>query len=143
MATKNKPAKASSKKEKHWHRGGCHCGAVAFEVQTGDAIELVDCNCSICRKTGYLHLIVGDKDFKLVRGQEVLSSYTFNTGAAKHLFCKVCGIKSFYIPRSHPHGYSVNFRCLDASEFKSVMTTEFDGSHWEQNAGDLAALESN
>ncbi|HWD48392.1 MAG TPA: hypothetical protein VG309_00595, partial [Rhizomicrobium sp.] len=78
-----------------------------------------------------------------VRGQDVLASYTFNTGAAKHLFCSVCGIKSFYIPRSHPHGYSINFRCLDASEFKSVVTTEFDGTHWEQNADDLATLESN
>ncbi len=125
------------------HKGGCHCGAVMFEVQTPNEVELIDCNCSIYRKTGYLHLIVAKKDFKLLRGEQVLTSYEFNTGAAKHLFCSACGIKSFYVPRSHPEGYSVNFRCLDASEFASVVTTEFDGSHWEQNAENLAALESN
>jgi hypothetical protein len=135
--TKSKP------RPKTWKRGGCHCGAVMFEANTPDEIELVDCNCTICRRTGYLHLIVSKADFRLLRGEPVLTSYTFNTGAANHLFCSVCGIKSFYVPRSHPDGYSVNFRCMDASEFKSVITTEFDGSHWEQNAGNLAALESN
>jgi hypothetical protein len=125
------------------HKGGCHCGAVMFEVDTPAAVELVDCNCSICRRTGYLHLIVAKKNFRLLRGDKVLTTYEFNTGAAKHLFCSACGIKSFYVPRSHPDGYSVNFRCLDAAEFASVVTTEFDGSHWEQNAGNLAALESN
>jgi hypothetical protein len=136
-------AKKKKKVELHTHKGGCHCGAVMFEVDTPREIELIDCNCSICHKTGYLHLIVAQKNFRLLRGEKVLTNYEFNTGAAKHLFCSVCGIKSFYVPRSHPDGYSVNFRCLDASEFASVVTTEFDGSHWEQNAGNLAALESN
>lgn len=125
-----------------WHRGGCHCGAVAFEVEASDEIELVDCNCSMCAKTGYLHLIVPKSRFRLLKGQDVITTYTFNTGAAKHMFCALCGIKSFYVPRSHPDGYSVNFRCLDAREFASVVTTEFDGSHWEQNAGELAPLEA-
>jgi hypothetical protein len=141
MATKAKPRK--KKAALVTHKGGCHCGAVMFEVDTPAAVELVDCNCSICHRTGYLHLIVAKKNFRLLRGDKVLTSYEFNTGAAKHLFCSVCGIKSFYVPRSHPDGYSVNFRCLDASEFASVVTTEFDGSHWELNAGNLAALESN
>ncbi|HWA89259.1 MAG TPA: GFA family protein [Rhizomicrobium sp.] len=126
-----------------WHKGGCHCGAVSFEVRTRPEIELVDCNCSMCAKTGYLHLIVAKKDFRLVRGDAAITTYTFNTGAAKHMFCSICGIKSFYVPRSHPDGYSVNFRCLDASEFASVFTTEFDGKHWELHAGDLARLEEN
>ncbi|MGH6870960.1 MAG: GFA family protein [Rhizomicrobium sp.] len=124
-----------------WHAGGCHCGAVAFEVQAADEIELVDCNCSMCRKTGYLHLIVPKSRFRLLRGADTIATYTFNTGAAKHMFCSLCGIKSFYVPRSHPDGYSVNFRCLDGAAFKSVVTTEFDGSHWERNAGQLAPLE--
>ena len=136
-------ARKKKKAELHTHKGGCHCGAVMFEVDTPREIELIDCNCSICRRTGYLHLIVAQKNFRLLRGEKVLTNYEFNTGAAKHLFCSVCGIKSFYVPRSHPDGYSVNFRCLDASEFASVVTTEFDGSHWEQNAGNLAALEGN
>ncbi|MEJ0041716.1 MAG: GFA family protein [Rhizomicrobium sp.] len=129
--------------KKRWHGGGCHCGGVAFEARTPDEVELVDCNCSMCSKTAYLHLIVAKKDFRLTRGESLLTTYTFNTGAAKHLFCSVCGIKSFYVPRSHPGGYSVNFRCLDAGEFTSIMTTEFDGSHWEVNAGEFARLESN
>jgi hypothetical protein len=114
---------------------------VRFEVQTPDEIELVDCNCSICTKTGYLHLIVPKARFKLVKGKTKLTTYTFNTGAAKHMFCSVCGIKSFYIPRSHPDGYSVNFRCLDKSDFHSIITTEFDGREWENNANALAPLE--
>ncbi|MBV8977053.1 MAG: GFA family protein [Alphaproteobacteria bacterium] len=136
-------APKSTKPAKSAHRGGCHCGAVAFEVRTADSVELVDCNCSMCAKTGYLHLIVAKKDFRLLRGEKALATYTFNTGAAKHLFCKICGIKSFYVPRSHPDGYSVNFRCLDGGEFASVFTTQFDGRHWEQHAGELARLEEN
>jgi len=106
-------------------------------------VLLIDCNCSMCAKTGYLHLIVAKDRFRLLRGDNALTTYTFNTGAAKHMFCKICGIKSFYVPRSHPDGYSVNFRCLDAAEFRSIMTTEFDGRHWEQHAGELSRLEEN
>ena len=96
----------------------------------------------MCSKTGFLHLIVPKERFRISSGADKLTTYTFNTGVAKHLFCSVCGIKSFYVPRSHPDGYSVNFRCLDAEEFTSVMTTEFDGKDWEKNAADLAPLES-
>ena len=138
-----KKRKSAAKQEGSWHKGGCHCGAVAFEVCTKPEVELVDCNCSMCAKTGYLHLIVAKKDFRLLRGENLLTTYTFNTGAARHMFCSVCGIKSFYVPRSHPDGYSVNFRCLDSEEFASVYTTEFDGKHWEQHAGELARLEEN
>ncbi len=116
---------------------------MAFEVRAPDEIELVDCNCSMCARTGYLHLIVAKKDFRLLKGETDIATYTFNTGAAKHMFCSVCGIKSFYVPRSHPDGYSVNFRCLeDPDGFASVITTEFDGREWEKNADDLAPLES-
>jgi hypothetical protein len=128
---------------KSWKKGGCHCGGVSFEVRTPGEIELIDCNCSICNKTGYLHLVVAKEDFRLLRGEQLLTTYTFNTGAAQHKFCSVCGIKSFYVPRSHPDGYSVNFRCLDESEFTSIVTTEFDGQHWELHAADLARLENN
>ena len=63
--------------------------------------ELLDCNCSMCSKTGFLHLIVPHEDFTLVSGADALTSYRFGTGAANHIFCKYCGIKSFYQPRSH------------------------------------------
>jgi hypothetical protein len=126
----------------NWKKGGCHCGAVRFEVLAPDEVEVQACNCSICRMTGYLHLIVLKSDFRLLAGEDKLKTYAFNTGTAKHLFCGVCGIKSFYVPRSHPDGYSVNFRCLDAEDFRSVLTTDFDGKNWEQHIGELAPLPS-
>jgi hypothetical protein len=123
------------------HKGGCHCGAVSFEVMAPQNIEILDCNCSICHKTGYQHLIVPAEDFKLLTAESHLSLYLFGTHTAKHMFCSHCGIKSHYIPRSHPDGYSVNFRCLNAEEFKSVKLTPFDGKNWEDSAAKLSAGE--
>jgi hypothetical protein len=132
----------TARKFRTWRKGSCHCGAVTFEVRTGDAVELVECNCSMCSKLGYLHLMVPKGDFRIITGTDKLTTYRFNTGIAKHTFCSICGVKPFYVPRSHPDGWSVNFRCLDADDFSSVMTTEFDGKHWEENAAKLAPLES-
>jgi hypothetical protein len=131
---------AAKKPKRTWKKGGCHCGAVRFEVLAPDEVELVACNCSICSMTGYQHLIVTKAQFKLVSGKTRLTNYTFETGAAKHFFCSVCGVKSFYVPRSHPDGYSVNFRCLNAEEFSSVLTTEFDGRNWELHIDELPPL---
>ena len=131
---------AAKKPKMTWHKGGCHCGAVTYEVLAPDEIELVACNCSICSMTGFLHLIVPKDRFKLLTGKRKLTNYTFETGQAKHLFCSVCGVKSFYVPRSHPDGFSVNFRCLDAEDFTSVLTTDFDGKNWEQHSDELPPL---
>ena len=117
------------------HSGGCHCGKVRFEVDAPADLEVLDCNCSICSKTGYLHLIVPRSRFRLLTGEEALSTYTFNTGTAKHYFCAICGIKPFYVPRSHPDGYSVNSRCLDPGTVRSVAITECDGRNWERTFG--------
>ncbi len=114
------------------HTGGCHCGRVRFEVDAPTELAASECNCSICAKSGYLHLIVPRSRFRLLQGNEFLTTYTFNTGTAKHLFCSVCGVKSFYVPRSHPDGYSVNVRCLDASAIESVAITPFNGLEWER-----------
>jgi hypothetical protein len=116
------------------HRGGCHCGAVRFEVLAPAVLAVVDCNCSMCRKSGYLHLIVEKARFRLLSGAEMLTTYRFNTGTAQHLFCKVCGLKSFYVPRSHPDGYSVNVRCLDPATVKGMEINAFDGANWEASA---------
>jgi hypothetical protein len=105
-------------------------------------IEATECNCSICGKSGFLHLIVPKARFQLLQGEDQLSSYSFNTGVAKHLFCKVCGIKSFYVPRSNPDGYSVNVRCLDRATVKSVKVIPFDGQNWEQHGAELSHLTS-
>jgi len=119
-----------------WKKGGCHCGAVAFEVLVPDELEVLDCNCSICAMTGYLHLIVPRDSFRLVKGEDMLSRYEFNTMTAKHLFCSKCGIKSFYVPRSHPSSYSVNARCLEPSAVRSMRVTPFDGQNWERHMSD-------
>jgi len=115
-----------------WKKGGCHCGSVRFEVLAPDEIEATECTCSICRMTGFLHLIVPAGRFRLLAGEGKLTTYTFNTGTAKHRFCSICGVKSFYVPRSHPQGFSVNVRCLDEGEVRVTGTKLFDGKHWEQ-----------
>ncbi|AXK72785.1 GFA family protein [Lysobacter sp. TY2-98] len=119
------------------HHGGCHCGRVRFEVDAPTPLHVLDCNCSICRMTGFLHLIVPAERFRLVQGEDALVDYRFNTGAARHLFCGHCGIKSFYVPRSHPDGYSVNVRCLDGVPLDNLRITLFDDG---DRAASMAAL---
>ena len=119
------------------HTGGCHCGQVRFEVDAPAEIEVHECNCSICSKLGYLHLIVPASRFRLLQGEDRLTCYRFNTGVAQHLFCSVCGVKSFYVPRSHPDGYSVNARALDPGTVLRRVVTPFDGAHWEEHVAEI------
>ena len=114
------------------HRGGCHCGAVAFEVDAPARLTVSECNCSICRMSGYLHLIVPRSRFRLLRGEGELTEYRFGSGTARHLFCRRCGVKSFYVPRSHPDGFSVNARCLDPGTVTAMAVVPFDGRNWEK-----------
>ena len=122
------------------HRGGCHCGRVAFEVDAPARIEALECNCSICRMTGLLHLIVPATHFRLLRGEHDLVDYRFGTGTARHRFCRVCGVKSFYVPRSNPDGIDVNVRCLDAASITSVAVTPFDDNAREASTRAIAHL---
>lgn len=122
------------------HGGACHCRRVRFEVDAPATIEALECNCSLCAMTGYWHLIVPASRFRLLTGAEFLTTYTFNTGVAKHRFCSVCGIKSFYVPRSNPDGIDVNVRCLDPATIVALRIAPFDGRNWEANAGDIAHL---
>ena len=122
------------------HAGGCHCGAVRFEVDAPEVLELSDCNCSICYVVGYQHLKVQKTAFRLLKGEDELSCYQFNSGVAQHFFCKICGVKSFYVPRSHPDGISVNARCLDAGTFEIGSLVPFEGQKWEKNVNKLGAL---
>lgn len=119
------------------YKGSCHCGAVTFEVEAPESLEVDECNCSVCSKSGFLHLIVPKRQFSLVAGEDRLETYTFNTGVAKHTFCTVCGVKPFYTPRSNPDGISVNARCLDTA-IGSMKVVAFDGENWEKNAHTLA-----
>jgi len=119
------------------YQGRCHCGAIRFEVQAPEHLEVEDCNCSICRMTGFLHLIVPKAHFRLLHGDDAITTYRFNTGVAQHKFCKVCGIKAYYVPRSNPDGIDVNVRCL-STQPKSVTVVPFDGQNWEAHAHTLA-----
>jgi hypothetical protein len=119
------------------YHGSCHCGAIRFEVEAPESLEVEDCNCSICSMTGYLHLIVPRSKFRLLAGEQALTTYRFNSGIAQHTFCKICGIKPFYIPRSNPDGVDVNARTLEERP-ASVRIVPFDGRNWEQNAHVLA-----
>ncbi|NKF20715.1 GFA family protein [Solimonas sp. C16B3] len=122
------------------HQGGCHCGQVRFAVRVPAALRVQRCNCSVCRMTGFLHLIVPASCFTLLSDAAALSEYRFNTGVARHLFCRHCGIKSFYVPRSNPDGYSVNLNCLASATIASVEIEDFDGQNWEQHGASLAGL---
>jgi hypothetical protein len=120
--------------------GGCHCGAVRFEAEVPDPpVPALDCNCSICRMTGFLHVMVPHERFELVTGRDALTSYRFGTGAAEHLFCRHCGVKTFYQPRSHPEAWSVNANCLDAPV--ELAVEKFDGRNWEAAKANLDAGE--
>lgn len=121
-------------------QGGCHCGAVRFEIQLPQRVEARRCNCSICAMTGYVHVTVPRKNFRLVGGADRLREYRFNTGTARHLFCEHCGIKSFYVPRSHPDCYSVNLNCIDLPPSLEVNRAEFDGQNWEENVHNIRHL---
>jgi hypothetical protein len=112
--------------------GGCHCGKIRYRVDV-EKLEATECNCSICCKKGFIHLIVPAAQFTLLQGQEDLSTYTFNTGTAKHHFCRHCGIHSFYRPRSHPDGYDINLRCLDNNPIEQFEISSFDGADWENH----------
>ena len=128
----------SEDSDKSWRAGGCHCKAVRFEVLLPPTIEVEDCNCSICAMSRNAHVIVPASAFRLLSGDCSLSEYRFNTGRARHLFCSVCGVKSFYIPRSNPDGVAVTWKCLDKPEdFQDVKVTPFDGVNWEANAASL------
>jgi hypothetical protein len=121
--------------------GGCHCGAVRFEADVaGPPVPALDCNCSVCSMTGFLHVVVPHEQFELVTGRDAVTSYRFGTRAAEHLFCRYCGVKSFYQPRSHPDSWSINANCLDQSVELAVET--FDGRNWERAKARLDGAES-
>ncbi len=127
---------ANNHRENLVTEGGCHCRAIRFQVII-DRWKVQDCNCSICQKKGFIHLILPPENFRLLQGQEFLSIYTFNTKVAKHNFCRVCGIHSFYSPRSHPGWIDVNVRCLDIDLSERFDIELFDGRNWEAHVSQI------
>lgn len=119
------------------YRGGCHCGAVRFRFLGPERLDVLECNCSVCSMTGYLHVTVPHAAFTLLTPADALAEYRFGTAAARHLFCRTCGIKSFYQPRSHPDCWSVNLRCIEGGAGHVGIIEHFDGRHWEASAARL------
>jgi hypothetical protein len=103
---------------------------VRFRV-TADLDGVTECNCSVCSKKGFLHLIVAPERFELLSGKDDLTTYRFNTNTARHTFCRHCGIHSFYVPRSDPDKIDVNVRCLDGVDLAALSIKRFDGRNWE------------
>lgn len=121
---------------KYEYHGGCHCQDIRFKIKLDESVESTEitlCNCSMCEKTGYLHLIIPKHQFTFNSNWNNLSNYQFNKKIAKHYFCKNCGIKSFYQPRSHPDCLSINARCLDDFSKYKLLINNFDGKNWEDN----------
>ena len=121
------------------HIASCHCGAVGAEVELDERITVQRCNCSMCARVGFLHVIVPASRFTLLTDAGAITSYTFNTGVAKHTFCRQCGVKPFYTPRSNPDGFSVNLRCLETQP-AHVTIEDFDGQNWELHGASLRDL---
>ena len=116
---------------KSWRSGGCHCGAVRFEANVTDQVVVISCNCSLCAKTGFIHLVVDDADFRVTQGEDHIDEYTFHTHTAKHRSCKTCHVTTHHTMRSRPDGMSVNLRCLDADANLQLRFEEFDGASWD------------
>lgn len=122
------------------HRGGCHCGAVRFQFEAEPSATALRCNCTICAASGFVQIIIPEQQFSLLSGEADLSTYTFGTGVARHHFCRRCGVKSFYIPRSNPDGVAININCVDQRTFNRISIEDFDGVNWEDNAAAIAHL---
>lgn len=122
------------------HSGTCHCGAIEIRVEAPADIDAYECNCSLCERTAFLHLIVPKDALQLVRGAEAITTYTFNSKVAQHYFCKICGCRPFYVPRSNPDGFSVNVRCLDKTTIGKLTIHPYDGKNWGANTPDLSHL---
>uniref|UniRef100_A0A914WRF0 CENP-V/GFA domain-containing protein n=1 Tax=Plectus sambesii TaxID=2011161 RepID=A0A914WRF0_9BILA len=122
---------SENSKENVKHSGGCHCGAVRWEVFAPAEIEAYDCNCSICMKKQNRHFIVAKSLFTLLKGEDMLTTYQCNTKVAKHPFCKVCGVQSFYVPRSNPDSYGIMPHCIDSNTIEKLTFKTFDGQNWE------------
>lgn len=115
-------------------KGSCHCKAVQFEVQAADEVTVWVCNCSICLMKKNFHFIVPKEQLKITAGEDQLTVYTFGTQTAKHMFCKVCGITPFYVPRSNPDGYAVTLDCLELDNRPAKVNMKvFDGREWEKS----------
>jgi hypothetical protein len=120
----------------------CHCGAVQFEVTLSDGFNTIRrCNCSYCRMRGAVAVSAGLDGLRFTRGEERLTSYRFNTGAAQHFFCSVCGIYTHHQRRSNQAQYGVNVACIEGvSPFDFPEVHVLDGVRHPNDTGGPANL---
>jgi hypothetical protein len=111
------------------YSGGCHCGAVRYEAKVDLSQPVIGCNCSMCGRVGSLLTFIPAGEFKLVSGEQSLTDYQFNKHVIHHLFCKVCGIKSFARGKGRDGGdmIAINARCLDGVEPENLKVNAYDG----------------
>ena len=114
------------------YSGGCQCGKVRYEA-TFELGEVIACNCSRCGRLGSLLAFMPKDSFELLSGEGATTAYQFNKHLIHHRFCATCGIKAFYVPRSHPDGFSVNARCIDSATVTGMKIHPVDGRNWEQH----------
>lgn len=114
--------------ESRSYSGSCHCGKVRYEATT-DLASVMECNCSICSRAGYLLTFVPAENFKLLSGEDNLTSYHFNKMMIDHAFCKTCGVRSFGRGKNREGKamYAVNVRCLEGVDPKSLQVKQVDG----------------
>lgn len=122
---------------KNMHHGQCHCGAVKFQFKSAPVVDVTHCNCSVCSMSAYQHVFIPKADLDFIQGEDALTLYSFGTHQAKHYFCRVCGVKPLYRPRSHPNSWSVNLRCVEKGSLSVANMIEFDGQNWEENIANL------
>ncbi|KAG7609470.1 Mss4-like superfamily [Arabidopsis suecica] len=116
------------------HEGGCHCGKIKWRVKAARSVVAWSCNCSDCSMRGNVHFIVPSSNFELFDdSKDFITTYTFGTHTAKHTFCKVCGITSFYIPRSNPDGVAVTVKCVKSGTLAHIEVKSYDGQNWEMS----------
>jgi len=112
------------------YTGSCHCGRIRFEVTT-NLSRASECNCSICRKRGYLHHMVPPERFRLLAGAEDLETYQFGTFTARQLFCRHSGVAPFYRLSADSTKYMINVHCLEGVDLATLRIEKFDGRSWE------------
>ncbi|PON97644.1 Glutathione-dependent formaldehyde-activating enzyme/centromere protein V [Trema orientale] len=116
------------------HNGGCHCRNVRWRVQAPKRVVAWECNCSDCSMRGNTNFVVPAERFELLGdSKQFITTYTFGTHTAKHTFCKVCGITSFFHPRSNPDGVAVTYKCVDPGTLVHVEVQCYDGRNWESS----------
>ena len=113
------------------HKSSCHCGAVELEIQLPDGIiDPRRCNCSICRRKGVIVGSVPLSGIKIVKGEDKLGLYQFDTKKAEHYFCKICGIYTHHRRRSNPNQYGFNLGCLEGVDPNLIEGVKlYDGAN--------------